>query len=310
MVAERRASDPGASGGLRRLVACPACHQQYDASGRAAGAQFRCRCGELLTAPAAEPHEATVVRCSSCGGPREEGVHACAYCGADFTLHERDLHTICPECMARISDRARYCHRCATLIAPQGTAGEATEERCPACGEASRLVSRSFGGERLSALECGRCAGLWLGNEVFKHLEVRAQRQSPPLDDGPPDAASRGPGAAGASTAAHYRPCPVCGRLMHRRNYGRRSGVVVDTCQQHGLWFDQGELGAILDWVRGGGLARANRWARQLEAEEDRAKRLRREDGLSAAWGDRELDGPRSPLVSFLDGLLGYLSSR
>jgi len=311
MDTERRSNGSLATAGERRLVSCPACHQQYDASGRSVGARFHCRCGELLTASGTPPHTAAVVRCSSCGGPREAGAQACGYCGADYTLHERDLHTICPECMARISDRARYCHRCATLIAPQGTAGEVTDEHCPACGEVSRLVSRSFGGERLSVLECGRCAGLWLGNAVFKHLEERAQRQSPSIDVGPPHGASRPAAmASGSADAARYRPCPVCQRLMHRRNHGRKSGVVVDTCQQHGLWFDQGELAAILGWVRQGGLVRARRWERQSLAEEERARRVRRDDRLSATWLERDLGSASSPLTSFVDGVLAYLSSR
>ena len=41
---------------------------------------------------------------------------------------------------------------------------------------------------------------------------------------------------------------------MTRTVFGRRSGIVVDVCQEHGTWFDGGELDAILQFVRGGGL--------------------------------------------------------
>lgn len=44
---------------------------------------------------------------------------------------------------------------------------------------------------------------------------------------------------------------------MNRRNYGRRSGVIVDVCTEHGVWFDFGELSRILAWIRDGGLAHA-----------------------------------------------------
>ena len=43
-----------------------------------------------------------------------------------------------------------------------------------------------------------------------------------------------------------YRSCVICGKLMHRRLYGRGSGVVIDTCRDHGIWFDHGELFDIL----------------------------------------------------------------
>jgi Zn-finger nucleic acid-binding protein len=41
---------------------------------------------------------------------------------------------------------------------------------------------------------------------------------------------------------------------MARMNFGRRSGVVVDVCGPHGTWFDGGELDAVLQFVRDGGL--------------------------------------------------------
>lgn len=311
MNVERRSNGSVAANDERRLVACPNCQRQYDASARSVGAQFHCQCGELLTTIGAVSHSAAVVRCSSCGGPREAGATACRYCGADYTLHERDLHTICPGCAARISDRARYCHHCATLIDPQGVAGTVTEHACPACGEVAQLVSRSLGGEQISVLECGRCAGLWLGNAVFKHLEEKQLRLASADDSGRLEGAR--PAVADTSTsgdAMRYRPCPVCRRLMHRRNYGRKSGVVVDTCLLHGLWFDQGELSAILSWVRSGGLARARRWARQSEAGEQRVRRLGRDERTPDGWSGAEVGGNASPIADFVEGVLAYLGSR
>lgn len=303
----RRAGDPTTGGRLRRLAACPRCGLQYDVSGRPAGAQFHCGCGETIEVQAGEPQRAAVVRCSACGAPREGRAGACGYCGADFTLHERDLHTICPNCMARISDRARYCHNCATLIAPVASAGFETDRLCPACGEASRLVSRSLGGEAITVLECGRCAGLWLGNEVFEHLERRSRRQASTSEGKPLEAAQVPPTAnPGAAAARHYRPCPLCSSLMHRRNYGRRSGVIVDTCRQHGLWFDQGELEAVITWIRGGGLDRAERHQRLLEEEEERARRIR---GRFEDRGDLVVTSvDRSPGGALLDGILRWLA--
>jgi Zn-finger nucleic acid-binding protein len=211
--------------------------------------------------------------------------------------------------MARISDKARYCHHCATLIAPQGTAGEETADQCPACGEVSQLVSRSLGGDRISVLECGRCAGMWLGNEVFKHLEEGAQRLAPPEGVGPPNGA-QAPGAkgGGAVQAARYRPCPTCKVLMHRRNYGRKSGVIVDTCQAHGVWFDQGELDAILNWIRRGGLARAREWARKLEVEERRTLELGQRSRSTTSWLDSDVAAGGRPIADLVEGVLRYLA--
>lgn len=51
---------------------------------------------------------------------------------------------------------------------------------------------------------------------------------------------------------------------MNRRNYARRSGVIIDACKDHGIWFDADELPRILAWVRAGGKAEAE----QQEADE------------------------------------------
>ena len=42
--------------------------------------------------------------------------------------------------------------------------------------------------------------------------------------------------------------------MMQRKNFGRRSGVVVDWCGSHGTWLDANELEDIADFVAAGGL--------------------------------------------------------
>ena len=55
----------------------------------------------------------------------------------------------------------------------------------------------------------------------------------------------------------HYRPCPSCHQLMNRKNFGGMSGIIVDVCTLHGTYFDAGELPRVLEFVRRGGLAKA-----------------------------------------------------
>lgn len=223
--------------------------------------------------------DASVVRCSSCGAPRVEGGLSCGFCSADFTLHERDLHTICPGCFARISDRARFCHHCATPILVEGSAGEDTDLRCPACGTEHALSSRRLGEADVAVLECGRCAGLWLGRKTLDLLEERARAESSASPSGALARSEAAPPPDGA-TDRLYRPCPLCGHLMHRQNYGRRSGVVVDTCRDDGVWFDQGELARILAWTRAGG------HARNLEAEREERRHRQSMESLGSPLDD------------------------
>lgn len=45
--------------------------------------------------------------------------------------------------------------------------------------------------------------------------------------------------------------CPECGQDMARQIYCSDSGIVVDRCREHGMWFDDGELAQVVDYVQG-----------------------------------------------------------
>jgi hypothetical protein len=73
---------------------------------------------------------------------------------------------------------------------------------------------------------------------------------------------------------------------MNRVNFARISGVIVDVCKGHGTFLDPGELHAIVQFIRGGGLERArSRQLEDLREQEQRAleaeRRLARDRGKS-----------------------------
>jgi hypothetical protein len=53
---------------------------------------------------------------------------------------------------------------------------------------------------------------------------------------------------------------------MQRRNFGKRSGVIVDVCGKHGVWLDADELEAVAAFIERGGLAAAALVAGELDA--------------------------------------------
>lgn len=278
---------------MRLLVACPKCGQQYDASEQPVGSQFRCACGESIVVRHPEGHDAAVVRCSSCGAPRQGSALSCEFCGAAFTLHDRDLNTICPHCMARVSDRAKFCHCCGTGLASEPVAVIATDLACPACQAGQRLHSRQIGG--INVMECDRCAGLWLSAQTFERLSELAASDALGKDLSRPatpaaDQVSDTPAEGGP----RYRPCPVCGGFMNRINYGWKSGVIVDVCKKDGAWFDADELARILAWIREGGLLRASR-QRADDAQADLAHVVRQQHLQAATMhGPIEMAPPLS----------------
>lgn len=290
---------------MRLLVACPECKRQYDATGRSVGSRFHCHCGAVILIEQPQGHDADVVRCSSCGGPRQEQAASCGFCRSDFTLHERDLQTVCPECLARVSDRARFCHHCGTGLVPELEAGTATEHACPACQDGTLLVSRRLGEEQATVLECGRCTGCWLGPEAFRQLAERARNQSlPPITFvGPARAVSGSDLPEDRSQRTFYRTCIVCGEFMNRKNYGESSGVIVDLCKDHGLWFDADELARVVAWLRAGG---GRPGARRDEPERELAGRTARRRPILSEPDEPTSVSPLVIALSFLAGLIDW----
>lgn len=288
---------------MQLIVTCPQCRRQYNGTGQPAGARYRCTCGAALEVPRPRPHEAAVIRCSSCGAPRESEASSCRYCNADFTLREQQLDAACSQCLARVSSRASYCHSCGAPVQMR-TSVEGTELPCPGCAGDRKLVRRQLGETDAAMFECEVCGGIWVEKQVFDTLADRARADKlPDLSlrpaAGPPPTAAGGKPAPGP----FYRSCAQCGARMNRRNWGQKSGVIVDVCQNHGIWFDLDELDRLLRWMRTGGATLAERSA---EAERAAVRNL----AVSGALRHRESRGSFGPTVldalttGIFDGLL------
>jgi Zn-finger nucleic acid-binding protein len=67
-----------------------------------------------------------------------------------------------------------------------------------------------------------------------------------------------------------YLKCPMCHDLMNRVNFGKRSGVIVEVCKPHGVWFEKGELTRAIEFVADGGLVETKRRDEELAREKQR----------------------------------------
>jgi len=200
--------------------------------------------------------EARVLRCSGCGASVSPSLTQCPYCRAQLAT------VACPACFALVPCTASHCPGCGVAVtAPvSATPGKAP---CPACAQAMALAT--VGGVALQ--ECLSCGGLWLDREIFQQLSASREGQGAllgalPAPSAPPPVRLE---------AVQYRPCPACSQRMNRVNFARRSGVVVDICKAHGIWFDKDELRRVMAFVAQGGLDRA----RDLDIKElKEARRL------------------------------------
>jgi Zn-finger nucleic acid-binding protein len=55
-----------------------------------------------------------------------------------------------------------------------------------------------------------------------------------------------------AASAEKKRKCPICGRKMKKTIIGTEPEILIDVCRdQHGLWFDGGELTQLIKQLSG-----------------------------------------------------------
>lgn len=294
------------------LIACKACHRQYEIDKDTATKKLRCHCGELCTVSDQAPRDTEMAHCSACGGHLEKGATICAFCGAGITLAERGWGDACPECMARLIVGASFCSTCGVAIRPEHLLQRSSVEPCPRCRKA--LVIREVPGAAFC--ECAACGGIWLEAEAFQRVVKDRDKSaiaSWVLDKGGPPARSL------PEERVQYLQCPRCNERMNRKNFAAMSGVIIDWCKGHGYWFDAFELERIVEFIRAGGMDQAR--ARELARERKELDRLRSEvarasHGIGASalgstprMGARPMWNPTGP-GAFISDLLAPLLDR
>ena len=229
------------------------------------------------------------LNCPSCGAPAPADATRCEYCGSA-------LRTItCPSCFASLFAGSQFCPHCGAKAAPvEEDTGDPLP--CPSCNQPMKPVR--IGSTPMQ--QCGSCGGSWLTTETFTALCTDKEARS---------AVSASfafePGAAVSAASGvrlgdvHYRRCASCQNLMNRLNFGRVSGVVIDLCKGHGVWFDQGELQRVLTFVATGGLER-------MRESEAAFKELSKK-----AWAtpDYALGDPRAPHPTAVSNLAIHITS-
>jgi Zn-finger nucleic acid-binding protein len=233
-----------------KLVACRDCHTQFDVTTVDAPI-FDCRCGATIQNEAHASVDAAVERCSACGALLPEKAAQCEFCRA-AVVRAGVLSLICPECYARNDESGKFCTSCGVEFRPEALPQEQDAAlACPVCED--ELAVRGVGG--VWVRECGKCNGLWVPGDRFDSLVGRAIEAARKRSEmGVPTAA---PQRRSVDPNFRYRRCPACRGTMQRKNYGKRSGVIVDWCGTHGTWLDADELEQIAAFIAGGGLREA-----------------------------------------------------
>ena len=219
--------------------------------------------------------QATTLNCLMCGAPARSDAPNCGHCGARLAT------VACPTCFGMIFLGSKFCPHCGTTV--HLSTGAKTKLPCPKC-KGKKLEHKEIGSTEVH--ECAGCHGLWIEVAAFERICTDREKQSVVLGTA---SETFIPGQRGMDTKVRYVPCPVCSALMHRRNFAKCSGVIIDICRQHGTWFDRDELHHIVQFIHTGGLDVARqREKADLEAARRRLENTRRDVayGSSSYGGD------------------------
>jgi Zn-finger nucleic acid-binding protein len=148
--------------------------------------------------------------------------------------------------------------------------------------------------------ECGKCYGLWVGTAAFERICRDAEQSAAALGTAQ---AVTGPVAL---APVRYLRCPECHELMHRVNFARCSGVIVDVCKPHGTWFDANELHRIVHFIRAGGLDHA-RSKEKNQLEEERRRLATARAGNASGHYERTPAAADPDLLEFVVRAAGCL---
>jgi len=198
------------------------------------------------------------MNCSCCAAPLPPQSVVCAYCGS---RQDVDLQS---------------------WVQAEST-GPIQELSCPDCRQP--LEELRLGGDPPLVLgRCHTCLGLYMAHGVLEQLLNQAVRPSLTIDGARLNTLVEQ--ATSSSTPLRYRHCPDCDDLMNRSLFGKRSGVIVDRCRDHGLWLDAGELRQLMEWAHAGGLLHN---ATRLEEDHHEQERRRRQEDVERRAAEPEL---------------------
>lgn len=220
------------------IIQCPECQSRYDSSNRNNGEAISCRCGVEILVPDL-PNLARSWNCPNCSGNVDPSKSRCEYCDAYIAFAR------CPACFSIAPyDEAKHCAECGELLILPVKPISKNQKKlpCPRCNGA--LKSKVVDSHLVD--NCADCGGVWLSHHLLDTLlkkeplnSVGALGKLPPKTE-----------MQRLNNQIRYLQCPECDNYMNRRNFMSHSGIILDECHEHGIWFDKHELAVALQYVR------------------------------------------------------------
>lgn len=204
------------------------------------------------------------LNCPNCGAAVSSDKTQCQFCTSRLKT------MACPSCLGLLFMGSKHCSHCGKKTVETQIDLE-NQGNCPRCGVGLNLLQIA----ETSLRECKKCDGLWADVETFENICAEKEKQSAVLSFIGNRVEHK------LSEKVKYVACPDCKQLMNRNNFARSSGVILDICKAHGVWFDSNELPKIIEFIHKGGLEHSReRQKVEIRAEIDRLRDKQREAAL------------------------------
>jgi Zn-finger nucleic acid-binding protein len=197
------------------------------------------------------------LNCPNCGAAVVDESVKCQHCRSRLKTMS------CVSCFGTIFEGSKFCPLCGAKAVDAAIDQDKPAGNCPRCKKPLKTILVN----EIALAECEKCEGIWSDIETFETICANRENQSAVLKKF--DEILKNP----KFEQVQYVPCPECGALMNRNNFAKVSGIIIDSCKKHGVWFDANELPTIIEFIRKGGMEYSRQ--REMANFEDEREKLR-----------------------------------
>ncbi len=197
------------------------------------------------------------LNCPNCGAAVIDESIRCEHCRSRLKTMS------CVSCFGTIFEGSKFCPLCGAKAIRSEKIDIEKIGDCPRCKQKLSLLEI----EDLSICECEKCEGVWLDIDTFEEICSNQEKQAAVLKKFDEIFTNK------KALHVQYVPCPDCKNLMNRSNFAKISGIIIDSCKQHGIWFDAEELPKIVEFIRKGGMDKMREKEKlQIQSEKEQIR--------------------------------------
>ena len=218
-----------------QTIACPQCSRAYAwPPDTKPGTLFHGSCGHSFQLPYVFQAKYGAKKCGHCGAPLDNPEQdICSYCSTALSQGLEGDKALCSQCLTSNPAKAKFCLECGDSLSGSAPLLAESDLTCPSC-KTNQLDEQNHGA--MHSFYCKKCHGRWIPLQTIVNLEKSFKKRREDIQQRATYIAEF------KEDKSPYSRCPECDNMMQRFNFKKSSGIILDRCHSHGMWFDEGEL--------------------------------------------------------------------